>query len=128
MSSPRKRKAVSYKEVIEHEVDEESAYHDAEAPVNKKPAIKNPASTYIDSSVRKEFPPHGTFSGKVTSFDEDENLYQVTYEDGDQEEYTEEELLVILAQDGDEMPVFSGGESSLSSKRVRLELTLDGTQ
>ena len=53
---------------------------------------------YVGRSVRKSFPPHGTFRGTVTSFDEAEALFQDTYEDGDQEEYNESEVNFINVQ------------------------------
>lgn len=47
---------------------------------------------YIGRAVVKEFPNQGFFNGKVTAYDDLEDLWQVTYTDGDQEEYAAQEL------------------------------------
>jgi hypothetical protein len=52
---------------------------------------------YIGRVAIKEFPNQGAFTGKVTAYDETEGLWQVTYADGDQEEYAAEELEAYLA-------------------------------
>jgi len=46
--------------------------------------------------VRKEFPPHGWFTGKVISYEPPSKLYKVRYDDGDVEELGEAELEEVL--------------------------------
>ena len=56
-------------------------------------------------SVRKTFPGHGTFSGKVTHYFPRLMLFSVQYDDEDGEELTREGLDAILIDD-------EGGEDS----------------
>ena len=44
------------------------------------------------TQVRKHFPNHGWFEGKVTKYDQLENLYHIVYKDGDTEQLTHKEV------------------------------------
>ena len=59
---------------------------------------------FVGRAIRKQFPGMGSFSGKVTGFDSTERLWQVTYDDGDQEELEEAELLPILVAETKKRP------------------------
>lgn len=56
------------------------------------------AVQFMGREVLKQFPGLGFFAGKVTRFDINERLWQVTYVDGDQEELEEGELLPFLTR------------------------------
>ena len=45
------------------------------------------------------FPKYGYFKGVVSSYDEEEGLYFVSYEDGDEEELTLKELAPYLPKE-----------------------------
>lgn len=45
----------------------------------------------IGAPVRKDFEQHGIFTGAIRGYDEEYELYKVVYEDGDEEEATQEE-------------------------------------
>lgn len=73
-------------------------------------------SKYLGKSIRKYFEGHGWFTGKVNSKNmvEDEEglsvcLWSVTYQDGDTEELSEEDLLVYI----DEFQKFSKSSTEL---------------
>ena len=57
---------------------------------------------HIGRTVVKEFPNQGLFNGKVTAYDDLEGLWQVTYSDGDQEEYAAKELESYLIPEIDQ--------------------------
>ena len=57
------------------------------------------ADRVVGTSIRKLFPKYGYFKGVVSSFDEEEGLYFVSYEDGDEEELTLKELAPYLPKE-----------------------------
>ena len=66
------------------------------------------AQKLVGVSVKKDFPPHGTFKGKVTKFESP--YFRVQYEDGDEEDMTEAEVL------GHQIPIVPESEkASLTS-------------
>jgi hypothetical protein len=97
----RKRRTVSYKEVSEKEGDGEKSVVvvvvDDAVPASATAQEKEKAGgPFLHRAVSKEFPGLGFFSGTVTAFDASEQLWMVTYTDGDTEEFKEAELLPLL--------------------------------
>eukprot|EP00941_MAST-03F_sp_MAST-3F-sp1_P004923 g4923.t1 len=60
--------------------------------------VKKPQSGFVGASVRKEFPGHGIYSGKVMKkvTTDEGDLWKISYEDGDEEEVDMAELKQIL--------------------------------
>jgi hypothetical protein len=96
----RKRKTVLYAEVSETDIesDEDAAEEKKALVVPKFGAADAEAAQLLGREIMKDFPGLGSFAGKISSFDATERLWQVTYDDGDQEELDEAELLPLLTQ------------------------------
>ena len=82
-------------------------------------------AVFVGRAIRKQFPGMGSFSGKVTGFDSTERLWQVTYDDGDQEELEEAELLPILVAETKKRPncdadaASAPGAGTVAAKRAK---------
>ena len=59
---------------------------------------KETPPSYIGRTFRKEFPPLGTFEGKVTNRNIRSGFWRVEYSDGDGEELDQDELLAALGE------------------------------
>mmetsp|Transcript_5426 Transcript_5426/g.9492 ORF Transcript_5426/g.9492 Transcript_5426/m.9492 type:complete len:684 (-) Transcript_5426:495-2546(-) len=112
----KKKKADELMELLEmKEIINSKRQKEEEPAVNskkqKEPAVKKkkdpvkikqpPKKQKIEiiigkTQVRKAFPPHGVFTGTVIAYKKP--YYKVEYEDGDQEEYTQTEVLDLVAK------------------------------
>ena len=118
MRAARKRKAVvSYKEVSENEIEGDK--FDDSLP--SKQGKKKKAGSFLQRSVCKEFPGLGHFSGTVTAYDAAEELWQVTYSDGDQEELDETELLPLLSPLSQSTPSEKKGSAAAAASPMDTE-------
>ena len=91
--------------------DEAKSTEDSEkGRVCKKLPLSSVAK-YMGRAVEKDFPGIGLFKGTVTRVDHEEGLILVTYEDGDQEEFEEDEISDILVEDGASDRVGADGAS-----------------
>lgn len=59
-------------------------------------ATAEASNSLVGSDVVKEFGSHGIYKGKVTSYSPQTQWYRVVYEDGDQEDLLQAELLPLL--------------------------------
>ena len=122
MRVARKRKAVvSYKEVSENEIEGDKFDALAASATKKQGKKKKEAGSFLHRSVSKEFPGMGHFSGTVTAYDASEELWQVTYSDGDQEELNEEELLPLLSPLSTSTPSEKKGSAAAAASPMATE-------
>jgi len=72
----------------------------------------------IGMHVKKYFEGHGYFHGKIQSYGKE--YYQIVYDDGDEEELTEDEVLEIICNDDDDHDVVKKrkGVSKKNTKRI----------
>ena len=50
----------------------------------------------VGTTFKKEFPPHGLFTGTISSYHKETGWYHVVYEDGDEEDLEESEIHMLL--------------------------------
>jgi len=82
------------------DIDFDNIYGDDDEGYDMGRVIVGPGkganSRMIERPVFKVFPERGSFYGSVTSFDTEEGLWLVTYEDEETEQYDDQELRAIL--------------------------------